>query len=300
MFIINNKAFFNLTLADYIKQVYDPKSVTANEFIRDYLTYHQYEHWVNNFAYRDQPFFTFKIVVIFLDHDGLYKEVSCQKEEGFASLRLCQKQAYNTFIEECKLNISHFNFAHLYFTTYEKPPLNQAFNDFIFAPLKLIEQNSEVTELSCMAIACYFDGKDYQILTIENDNEQIDFPKGHLEVGETPVECAIRECFEETQVVIQPEDYLCELSDYHYAFYAGTMRMENLAFYQTFKAVKVNKHIKVFAFLVKERKEPIPQREERLIDSKWIPLNDITNYLAFENGKQLINELKPKLPNKAS
>lgn len=43
-----------------------------------------------------------------------------------------------------------------------------------------------------------------------------DIPKGHLEEGETQIEAAIRECFEETGFLINPEDLIdCGFHEYN-------------------------------------------------------------------------------------
>lgn len=60
-----------------------------------------------------------------------------------------------------------------------------------------------------------------KILTTKENiygNEVFSLPKGHIENGETMIETAIRECFEETNVVLTEEDLVCELTEFDYTF----------------------------------------------------------------------------------
>lgn len=50
------------------------------------------------------------------------------------------------------------------------------------------------------------------------EKEALSLPKGHKEENETLIETAIRECFEETNIVVTKEDFIRELTPYSYEF----------------------------------------------------------------------------------
>ena len=65
-------------------------------------------------------------------------------------------------------------------------------------------------EESAMAIVIY----ENMILATKEliyGNEYLSLPKGHIEQGETKIETAIRECFEETNIKLDGEDLVKEL-----------------------------------------------------------------------------------------
>lgn len=72
-------------------------------------------------------------------------------------------------------------------------------------------------ENSAMAVVFY---KGRILATMEEiyGKVALSLPKGHIEAGETITEAAIRECFEETNVIITPSDAKGELTPYEYSF----------------------------------------------------------------------------------
>lgn len=44
---------------------------------------------------------------------------------------------------------------------------------------------------------------DFYLCVIGNEAGKLGFPKGHLEINEKPIECAQRECYEETGIKVQ-------------------------------------------------------------------------------------------------
>ena len=61
-------------------------------------------------------------------------------------------------------------------------------------------------ELSCGFII--IDPKELRILGVHptGHGKVFDIPKGHIEKGETPLQCAIRELKEETGIIVSPID----------------------------------------------------------------------------------------------
>lgn len=276
----------------------------CSELIRIYLIHHKIEYAVLFEEYNDNEnnFYFSKTFVIMKNIDNNYLEVLDNSYKGYNSLyysdnlRIAIKKSYNNFVEEVKSNVELFNYNNLFLGRYNltKEFFDNKFNfvDFVKHHYNNLQKEDKIYETSCMAIVCCKKNGNLQVLTIENDNNQIDFPKGHVEKDETFIQTAIRECFEETHVEINEEDFIKELSSYSYNFNAGILRMENMAFYKYFKAINVYKTIKVFSFLVNEMQVPTPQAEERLINSKWYPINELDYILSYENSRELIRELR--------
>lgn len=72
-------------------------------------------------------------------------------------------------------------------------------------------------ENSAMAVVFY---KGRILATMEEiyGKVALSLPKGHIEAGETITEAAIRECFEETNVIITPSDAKGKLPPFEYSF----------------------------------------------------------------------------------
>lgn len=72
-------------------------------------------------------------------------------------------------------------------------------------------------EHSAMAVV-FYKGR---ILAIREEiygKAALSLPKGHIEAGETITEAAIRECFEETNVIVTYGDVIAELQSYEYSY----------------------------------------------------------------------------------
>lgn len=72
-------------------------------------------------------------------------------------------------------------------------------------------------ENSAMAVVFY---KGRVLATMEDiyGNTALSLPKGHIEAGETAIEAAIRECFEETNVIVTGGDVVCQLESFEISF----------------------------------------------------------------------------------
>ena len=72
-------------------------------------------------------------------------------------------------------------------------------------------------EESVMAIVIYH----HEILYIKEliyGMPKFSLPKGHIEDGETKIGCAIRECYEETGIILEPSSYVKSLDSYTIKF----------------------------------------------------------------------------------
>ena len=126
-------------------------------------------------------------------------------------------------------------------------------------------------EKSCGAIVV----EDGKVLLVKHNAGHWDFPKGHVEEGETEIETAIREVKEETNIDIKIEKENRYISEY---------------------SPKENVMKTVIYFLgEKIGGEDKPQIEE-VSDVEWIDVNKAVDKITHQRSKkimkQVINELK--------
>lgn len=128
-------------------------------------------------------------------------------------------------------------------------------------------------EHSAMAVV-FYKGR---ILAIREDvygKVALSLPKGHIEAGETITEAAIRECFEETNVIITRADMVAELDNYEYTFTKPNGQ-------QFVKVVTPT----VFKILYKCNPKPLEKR------IKSVGYMDVDEFLAdcpYDNVKQVV------------
>lgn len=125
-------------------------------------------------------------------------------------------------------------------------------------------------EKSCGTI-CINNGK---VLIIKQMQGFYGFPKGHVEIGETEVETAIRETKEETNIDVVVD--------------------ENLRFSLSY-IVNNNIDKEVVYFVAKPLNSSITIQESELLDAKWIDIEDVESIITFDNLRNLWNEVLKKI-----
>lgn len=115
--------------------------------------------------------------------------------------------------------------------------------------------------------------KDFKkiVIVVQNENEY-SFPKGHLEKGETLVECAQREVLEETayDVKLLNED---SIGSYEYDNKEGHI----ITYMYLFQAENPTKKV------IKE------EDREKMI---WVPFEEVEDILSYQNLKDFWNSIK--------
>lgn len=142
--------------------------------------------------------------------------------------------------------------------------------------MESINSNETKIELSAMAVVIY-NGKILSINEIIYGKETLSLPKGHKEENESIIETAIRECYEETNIVISKEDLVKELSSYSYEFLTPSNKL-------------IRKTIVPFLFEVQTEGNPIP-KEERMISVQWMDKDEFIDKCSHENVKLVVNEI---------
>lgn len=130
-------------------------------------------------------------------------------------------------------------------------------------------------EESSMAIVFY---KDYILTTVEEvyDRPTLSLPKGHLENGESKLDAAIRECFEETNEVITKDNYVDELKPFVITFINHHNKL-------------VKKIIYPLIFRV-DKMGNLKSKEERIKKVKYLKIGEFLLKCTYDNVKLMIME----------
>ena len=134
-------------------------------------------------------------------------------------------------------------------------------------------------ELSAMAVILC-NGKILSTNEMIYGKETLSLPKGHKEENESLIETAIRECFEETNIVITKENLIRQLPPYSYEFLTPSNRF-------------VRKTIVPFLFEVKEEGNPLP-KEKRMLSVQWMDTGEFIEKCTHENVKSCVEEIQEK------
>lgn len=127
-------------------------------------------------------------------------------------------------------------------------------------------------ENSCgAAVYRIINGKPRFLLIKNKRSSNWGFPKGHMEIGETKRQTAIREVFEETGIRINIVDGFYSESDYKIAN-------------------KIQKNVVIFLATTDDTQTKI-QREEA-DDYAWLTYEKALKRLNFENDKTIMHEIK--------
>lgn len=130
--------------------------------------------------------------------------------------------------------------------------------------------NAPILKAGCLM----FDIRTAKTALVLRQNEQdYTFPKGHVEPGESFIRCAARETEEET-------GYVCDILPTHLPVFN----------YQTSKNEKVEVHF-FAARAVTESKQYIPENLKHI--TKWIPIEEVGDYLSYANLKYYWNQILP-------
>ncbi len=132
--------------------------------------------------------------------------------------------------------------------------------------------------ISCMGIVVFKDQENEKVLILNNEREWV-FPKGHVEKGETFLECVIREVKEESNIILKPIESIGQI--YEYEFY--------------FDLEKAIKQIKVFGFIIKEPQEVIYNKDECFIDGKFVTFDEAFSMLKHNDAKKALEKMIMKL-----
>ena len=131
-------------------------------------------------------------------------------------------------------------------------------------------------EKSC---GCIIINDKKEVLLIHHNAGHWDFPKGHVESGETEIETAIREVKEETNIDVEV----------------------NKNFRYSIKYSPKKDVIKeVIYFLARNVSDNKQAQLEEVSEVKWFDFNDAIKQITFDNSRNILIQLKEDLEKKGS
>ncbi len=134
--------------------------------------------------------------------------------------------------------------------------------------------NAKIEESAMAIVMC--NGKILATNEMIYGTEKLSLPKGHVEEGETPIEASVRECYEETNVVVDCSNLVRKLTPYSYEFLTPSNKL-------------IRKTIIPYLFEVEDFGEPTP-KEERIISVDWMSVDEFLRLCPYENVKGVVNE----------
>ena len=128
-------------------------------------------------------------------------------------------------------------------------------------------------EQSAMAVVLY---ENKILCTLEEiyGKSVLSLPKGHVETGETVLETAIRECFEETDIILTSEEAVKELKPYSYSF-------------KTPDGHQICKSLNPVLFRLSKEQSP-RAKEKRILEVKFMDVNAFINECPYDNVVNLV------------
>ena len=129
-------------------------------------------------------------------------------------------------------------------------------------------------EKSC---GCIVINSSDEVLLIQHNAGHWDFPKGHVEDGETEVQTAIREVKEETNIDVEVDEA------YRYS---------------TKYSPKEDVVKEVIYFLAKNISDNKQAQLEEVSEVKWFAMEDAINKITFDNSREILIQLRKDLEKK--
>ena len=130
-------------------------------------------------------------------------------------------------------------------------------------------------EVSCGAVV--FTRRDEEVfyVIIQSRRGHYDFPKGHVEPGETELETAAREVREETglEITLDP----------------------NSRFEFSYDIKDLNVHKTVVLFLATPNTQDIERQEQEIKELKWVPFADVEATLTYDDWKAIWRQARRQL-----
>ncbi len=122
--------------------------------------------------------------------------------------------------------------------------------------------------------------KEREYLLLERREGFLDFPKGHIEGGESEVEAATRETEEEAGIRVSPIEGFRKEVEYWFRFRGQSI------------------HKKVVMFTGRVSEDASPQISFEHVGLRWLNFKDAMEQLKFDNQLELLEEVERFLSGK--
>ncbi len=134
--------------------------------------------------------------------------------------------------------------------------------------------NAKIEESAMAVVMC--NGKVLVTNELIYGSEKLSLPKGHVEENETSLQAAIRECFEETNIIIKEQNLVKKLTAYSYEFLTPSNKL-------------IRKTLTPYLFEIKDLGNPIP-KEERMLAVTWMSIEEFFENCPYDNVKDVVKE----------
>lgn len=206
--------------------------------------------------------------------------------KGFNNHGVLFRGIYKRFFQELSRVVDNFGQVNVGCKELSEVISVNSYVDFYEYYIKNHFSDTIKNETSSMAIV-YCKSKLLMLKT--NKNEWV-FPKGHIEVGETSKQAAMRECFEESGVNLSSAEYLGEVDGYTYSFNGSFFRISDADFYNIFGASIVKKKIDVHTFKAVSYQEVVWQVDENFKNGAWIDVYKVKRLLDYKNTVKVFED----------
>lgn len=180
-----------------------------------------------------------------------------------------KKNIYSYYQDEVQKLENNFNNTNCYFGQI-KITKDLVYQDAIKWQYAATTPKTSRKEASSMAIVIC----ENKVLLLKNQDEKHVIPKGHIETGETSIEAAIRECFEETGVTITKSECIGSLPQFSYSFNGANFKyLTNQEFNEIFRTNRIDKTVDVFVFEINDFRKP-NVTERYFTGCEWIELEN--------------------------
>ena len=134
--------------------------------------------------------------------------------------------------------------------------------------------NTKIEESAMAVVMC--NGKILVTNEMIYGKATLSLPKGHTEENESPIETSIRECYEETNVVINESNLVKKLTPYSYEFLTPSNKL-------------IRKILIPYLFEIYDFGNPL-SKEERIISAEWMSIERFLSVCPYENVKNSVEE----------
>lgn len=114
---------------------------------------------------------------------------------------------------------------------------------------------------------------DWQVLLVQLHAGHWGFPKGHPNTGETPLEAAKRELWEETALEVVALLSETPLEETYFFKFQNNLIQKTVTYFLA--------EVKGFVVIM----------EEEVKAAQWVPLHEAENAISFDQGKKLCREV---------
>ncbi len=134
---------------------------------------------------------------------------------------------------------------------------------------------TKFTMEQCAMAVVFYENKILATRELIFEKNVLSLPKGHVEKGETQLQTAIRECFEETNVQLSERDLTVSLTPYSYNF--------------TRSNTLIRKTVYPFLFRVTNLGSPLA-KEKRILSVVWMDVDQFLKDCSYEVVKKTVLE----------